>query len=281
MMRARTHGRWDVALAVLLCIGAATEASGQRPRQQASAPQTQPATTREVWVVETEQQATAKARAIVGLPDDPPATLSAEIAVLTEDNTPFLHGQITGRPVWHVAIAHWTLHLKSAPADEHDQYPRVFDLYIDPTNGRLLKAISRWPEGVPPVAPEPSAQSAEEQMPRSGQERYLAFPEVPPRVSLLQALDTVMKDGAGSPYLAKQILAHYVMQSWMGGEPRAVWAITLRGIPPIKPPDQGLSADALNHMRNIVDGQTGKWLGAGTCPQPETGAPAAAARGKG
>jgi hypothetical protein len=116
-------------------------------------------------------------------------------------------------------------------------------------------------------------------MPRSGLEKYVGFPDVAPRVRLLQALEIVMKKGGGNPYLAKQIVAHYVMQTWMGGKPRAVWAITLRGIPPIEPPDPGVSVDALNHIRNIVDGETGKWLGAGTCPQPETGAPPATAEG--
>jgi hypothetical protein len=253
---------------------AAPESLAQGGSQEPSAVQTQPPkkTGRDAWTVQTEQQAIAKAREIVGLPDGSPARLSAELVTLAEDNTPFLHDQIVGRPIWHVVIADWKLQLKSAPPGEEDQYSRVFDVFIDPTNGHLLKASSRWPEGVPPIAPEPSAKSAEEQMPRSGLEKYLAFPDALPRVDLLRALD-VVQNNVACPFLAKQIVAHYVMQTQMRGKPRAVWAITLRGIPPVKSPPPGVSVDALNHIRSIIDGETGKFLGAGTCPQPETGAP--------
>jgi hypothetical protein len=255
---------------------------GQSRAQEPATAQTQPVkkTGRDAWAIQTEPQAIAKAREIVGLPERSPARLSAELVTLAEDNTPFLRDQIVGRPIWHVVIAGWKLELKSARPGEEDQYSRAFDLLIDPANGRLLKASSRWPEGVPPIAPEPSAQSAEEQMPRSGLEMYLGFPDAPPRVDLLRALDIVQQKGEGDPFLAKQIVAHYVVQTRMGGKARAVWAITLRGIGPIKPPPPGVSEDALNHVRNIIDGETGKFLGAGTCPQPDTPAPDAQRGGR-
>jgi hypothetical protein len=241
-----------------------------------STAQSRPAETRAhpSWAIRHEQDAVSRAREIVGLPEESPPPMSAQLVTLAVDNTPFLHDRIEGRPIWDVVIADWRLKLESAPTNSRDQYSRVFDIFIDPTDGKLLKAVSRWPEGVPAVAPEPSAQSAEEQMPRSGREKYLGFPDGQARVTLLRALDIVMAEG-DNPLIAKQILAHYVMQTRMRGKPRPVWAITLRGIPPIKSPPPGVSVDALNHIRVIIDAETGKWLGAGTCPQPETGAPPA------
>ncbi len=277
MTWARVATMWCAVVGTVVSALASREASAQGPDQEPAAVQTRPSqkTAREAWAVQTEAQAVAKAREIVGLGTVSSPRLSAELTTLAEDNTPFLHGQLVGRPIWRVVIQGWRLQLTSAPPSDEDQYARMFDLLIDPRNGHLLKASSRWPEGVPTIAPEPSAASAEEQMPRSGLERYLGFPETPPGVSLLDALNAVLKEGEGNPLQAKQIIAHYVMQTRMDCKPRAVWAITLRGIAPLKPPPAGVSPDALNHVRNIIDANTGRFLGAGTCPQPDTGAPPA------
>ncbi len=260
-----------ITLGTLLCAMVAAELLAQSRPQEPSAVQTQPAkeAAREAWAVKTEEQAMAKAREIVGLPGRSPARFTAELVTLTEDNTPFLHDQITGRPIWHVVISDWKLELKSAAPAQEDPFSRTFDVFVDPTDGKLLKAASRWPENVPPVAPQPSARSAEEQMPRSDEERYHGFPDPPPRIDLMHALDIVHKDGSFSPYLAKQIIAHYVMQSTHGGKPRAVWAITLWGIPPFPSGYPGVPVDARNHIRTVLDAETGRCLFSSTTPQPE------------
>jgi hypothetical protein len=254
---------------------AAMHALAQGQPLSASSVQTQPAkqTGRQGWSIEAEQQAIAKAREIVGLPEGTAPKFSAEVTSLAEDNTPFLHDQVVGRPLWHVVIADWKLELKSAAPGEHDQFARVFDVFLDPRDGKLLKAVSRWPENVPPIAPQPSARSAEEQMPRSDDERYHGFPDPPPLIDLLHALDIVQRDGSPSPYLAKQIIAHYVMESTRGGKPRAVWAITLWGTPPFESSYPGVPVDARNHMRSVVNAETGKCLFSTTTPQPETPGP--------
>jgi hypothetical protein len=254
---------------------AARPASSQNGHPALPPAQSQPAiqTGRDAWTIQTEQQAIARAREIVGLPDRSPARLSAERVTLAEDNTPFLHEQIVGRPIWHIVIADWKLELKSAAPDEEDPISRTFDVFIDPTDGKLLKAASRWPENVPPVASQPSARSAEEQMPRSDEERYHGFPDPPPRINLVRALDIVHKDGSVSPYLAKQIVAHYVMQSTMNGKPRAVWAITLWGIPPLPSSYPGVPVDSRNHIRTVVNAETGRCLFSSTSPQPERAGP--------
>jgi hypothetical protein len=265
-----------IALGALLSAAAPTAVLGQGRTERPASAQSQPAkgTTREAWSIQTERQAIAKAREVIGLPEDAPAKFSGKVTTLAEDNTPFLHSQIEGRPIWQVVITGWQLDLKSAGPDEHDRFARVFDVFIDPTDGKLLKAVSRWPENVPTIAPQPSARSAEEQMPRSDDERYHGFPDPPPLIDLVRALDIVQRDGSSSPYLAKQIIAHYVMESTRGGKPRPVWAITLWGIPPFEASYPGVPVDARNHMRTVVNAETGRCLFSTTTPQPEKPGPA-------
>lgn len=219
------------------------------------------------WRVADEGQARTLARQILGLDDKAPPRLSAGLVTLHEDNTPFLHDHLVGRPLWHVKVAQWRLNLPSATEDAQDRFARTFDVYIDPKNGCLLKLVSRWPEGVPPIAPEPAARSAEEQM--SGAEKYHGFLESRPAVDFMRALDVVYKEGVGNPLVAKQIIAVCVERSAMNQKPRAVWAITLRGIGPLRAAYPGVPVDARNHIRNIVDASTGEWLCAGTSPQPQ------------
>ena len=281
MSSARTSMVWRTSLAGLVLALAARPTPAQSHPRERPAAQSQPAKQADgqSWTIQSEQQAISKARQIVGLPDRSAARVSAELVTLAEDNMPFLHNQVVGRPIWRAVIKDWKFELESAPPDEQDQYSRVLDVFIDPEKGRLLKAISRWPEGVPAIAPEPSSGSAEDQMSRSDSERYVGFPDFPPGVDLLRALDIIRKNGVAQPLAAPQIVAHYVLRSTMAGKARPVWAITLRGIPPIRPPLPGLPIDAFNHIRVILDPETGKWLCSTTTPQPETGAPPADAKG--
>lgn len=225
------------------------------------------------WVVRNEEQAIAKAREIIGVSERDIPNVTAKLVTLAEheDKTPFLHDQIIGRPIWQIVITKWKLRLPSAASDEKDLYERTFDIFVDPKNGHLLKILSRWPKGVPQIAPRPPADSAEEQLKNAGLEKYHRFPERKPTINFIEALDVVLKKGFGSPLYSKQILAHYVVRSEMRREPRRVWAITLHGIPPFEAMGgPGVPEDARNHMRNIVDAETGKWLCGHTSPQPIT-----------
>ena len=256
-------------------------AIGPRLYQQNSNEQSKGAEikSRATWRVENEQQAIAQVIEIAGVPEDLRSGMSGNLVTLAEDNTPFLSEQIIGRPLWQVVIQKWRLHLDSAIPGFEDRYERTFDVLVDPINGNILKIASRWPEGIPQMAPEPPAWSAQEQMGRSGLEKYHSFPQERAAITFLKALDIVLSEGVGSPLVAKQILGQYVVQSKMQGEPRPVWAITLRGIrilrsPPPPPPGAARSERlyVLNRMRNIVHAQTGQWLSAGISPQPILGA---------
>ena len=222
------------------------------------------------WVVPHKDQAVARVREIFGLPGHEDVATEAKIVLLAEDNTPFLSGQVIGRPVWHVVISDWKLQLKSAPPDAEDSYARTFDIFLGAEDGRLLKIVSRWPEGVPTIPPEPGPASYTDQMRRSGNEKYYDFPSEAPPIKFLDALDTVLRDG-GNALGAEQIVGQYVVWSRMGRDPKPVWAITLRDTQPFwEAAFPGVGISARNHMRHIVDAQTGKWICAGSTPQPTT-----------
>jgi hypothetical protein len=244
----------------------------QEPEQQDSKKQGKKVESedRSSWAVQNESQVIAKAREFLGVPHQDAPNVSAKLVTLAdhEDKTPFLHDQLIDRPIWQIVITKWRLRLKSATPKENDLYERTFDIFVDPRNGNLLKILSRWPKGVPPIAPRPPAGSATEQIRNSGLETYFRFPNTQPAISFLDALDSILKHG-GNPFVAKQILAHYVIQSEMGHKRRPVWAITLHGFPPFRARGgPGVPEDARNHMRHIVHAETGEWLGAGTSPQP-------------
>lgn len=262
--------RYVVLLTVLAALPTSV-AMGQEPLIERSAQSREWAKVvdRSNWPLQEMDQAIAKAREILGIADQMVLPSRAEVVVLAEDNTPFLSEQIIARPVWHVVISNWRLELKSAPPDVKDSYARTFDIFLDPLNGHLLKVVSRWPEGVRRIAPEPGADSYTKQMRRSGEERYHALPEEDPPISFLDALDGMFKGGENS-LLAEQMVGQYVTWSMMGRTPRPVWVITLRGTRPLwDSMYPGAAISARNHMRHIVDPKTGKWVCGSSTPQPE------------
>jgi|GEM_PF-1108567 len=261
------------AMAIMSLAALATSVTmGQEPMVEqsgASSEGTAKAEDRSNWALQEKNQAITRAWEILGVTNQTDLPANAEIVVLAEDNTPFLSRQIVGRPIWHVVISNWKLDLLSTPPDRADSYIRTCDILLDPRDGKLLSITSRWPGDVPPIAPQPGAASATAQMAGSGNEQYHGFPEEGPPISLSDALDAIQKAG-GNPLVAKQILGHYVVWSRMGDEPKPVWAITLRGISPIKAAYPGVSVDARNHLRYIVDPKTRRWICATTTPQPTT-----------
>jgi hypothetical protein len=222
----------------------------------------------ETWIVPNADEAISRTREILGVPESV-SQITAKQVTLTNDKTPFLHHEVEGRPLWKVEIRRWRLHLPSAPPRTKDQFSRTFDVLLDPITGNVLSITSQWPRHVPPIAPRPSAASAQDKMRRSGDEVYHAFAPAAPAISFTQALDAILRQGYGDVLVARQFVAHNVIQSRLGATPRPVWAITLRGIPPIRAAFPGVHVDARNHLRHIVDSETGEWICAGTSPQPD------------
>lgn len=197
---------------------------------------------------------------------------SAKETILATDDTPFLSAQFIGRPVWRVEFEQGSLKLKSAVPSFPDAYLRKFIVTIDKNTGRLIRVESKSEEKIRDIHPEPSPVSAENQM-RVGKEIYAGIPDVDPKIAFMDALDIVLAKGIGSPFLAREICGVYVIHSKMGSQPRPVWVITLRGLPPM--PLRGSSRDSVpvwqrNHMRNVVDALTGEFLLATSVPQPDS-----------
>jgi len=192
-----------------------------------------------------------------------------------KDNTPFIHDHIQGK-LWLVEIKNVRLKLKSAIPGYEDKYVRDFEALIDPNTGNFLKITSKYKGFAPEMRPEPNSAVAEKQLIGS-REKYLGFPQVQPNITFLDALNSVLIKGVGSPFLAKEIDGIYVMHSEMNAEPRPVWVITLRGIPPLElsgpmgaTPEEYMSPVwQMNHIRNIIDANSGEFLSASNIPQPE------------
>jgi hypothetical protein len=202
----------------------------------------------------------------VGVVGNPQLTKAAVVEI------PFLGKTVTGRPVWVVDVTNVVLRLKSATSDSGDPYSRKARILIDSETGQVLE-ICISVAGEQEVFPQPSMASAEEQMRNSG-ETYTGFPSDPPRTSLIDTLDAVLSNGIGSPFLAKEISAVYVNRSQVDGQITTIWAVTLNGIPPLKPHGRGaetIPLAQLTHIRNIVDARTGKVLNATTVPQVDVG----------
>jgi hypothetical protein len=198
---------------------------------------------------------------------------------VNDDNTPFLHAQINGKKnVWRVEFQNVRLKLKSAVPGFKDRYVRTFEVLIDPNSGHLLRIRSTFDGNDPNMRPEPPAVVAERHLSKA-KELYHGFPSEPAKMSLIDALDAIGAGGIGSPFLAKEIYAVYVLHSRRGAKIQPVWAVTLRGLPPrplkgkplplIDTPDEELSPVwQRNHIRNVVDANTGKVMFATSRPHP-------------
>lgn len=199
----------------------------------------------------------------LGLPEDTEAIIEepAEKTLLT-DRTPFLHDEFVRRAPVVVVFQNLKFVL---PSGISNKYVRTVRVYLDPKSGQVLKITTDWPNGETQIAPEPESQTATEQL-RSKKEIYHAFPMGAPTISLLDALDVIQSDGGGSKS-AKQIIARWVLWSRLGSDPKPMWVITLRGIPPVRP-HRDVHPDALNHLRYVVDPEKKKWITATTSPQP-------------
>ena len=263
------HWAGFAVVAVLVSVVGLGPATGCRPRPESAGGRGSVTPVQADWSVRNEEQVLARVAELSGLPQDLVQESVVKLVTVEEDNTPFLSEQIIGRSLWQVTTPKWKLQLPSAAPKYEDRYERTFVILVDPVNGSILKIASLWPQHVPGEPSEVPVRSAEAQMRNA--ERYHGFPPAEPAVTFLGAVDVVRRKGLGNPLVAKQIVAHYVMQSRMGGQPTAVWAITLRGIRIEVPAPQALTGEllpnpAVSRMRNIVDANTGEWLQANNVP---------------
>ena len=164
-----------------------------------------------------------------------------------------------------------SLSFKSASPNFRDAYKRRFAVLLDERTGQLISVISKFDGNDPDLREQPSGAAAELQL-EAGDEIYHGLPAEGPRLTFLSALEVVLNNGIGSPFLAKEIYGNDVLHSRGPSPQRAAWVVTLRGLPPI--PAHGPQGDSVpvwqrNHMRNVIDDATGTNLFATNSPQPE------------
>jgi hypothetical protein len=190
-----------------------------------------------------------------------------ELVTITDDQTPFLHVLINDRSIWHilfkqVPIAH--------PNNKDAMYYRDFSILLDSESGRLLRIYARKNESDSGILPLPPPAVAEQQMKNAGAEEYLGLPENIPKITFIEAIRNVF----GNPETALEIIAVYVIDKRMNHEPCPVWAIDLRGIPPVPTinpgGDEKVPVRQRNHFRTVIDAETGHQLFFNNVPQPES-----------
>ena len=219
------------------------------------------------WTLKDRTRSIERACTVVGVPASHMDSLDSVLVILNDDQTPYLNARLIGRPLWHVVIPNWRIALKSTGAAGRDQHTRTFDIHLDPVDGRVLKIKSRWPTGAVPVLTDLDALSAAQQMRRSGNEIYHGFPTESLKINFVDALDSIRQTGI-NPLDARQIIGRYVLHSRMGREPKAVWAITLRGVLP-RPRHRRKNSKRYAQHRYIIDAATGEWITATNTPDPK------------
>ncbi len=220
------------------------------------------------WNIKDQRAAIGQARRILDLPGNPSLPARAEVITVIQDNTPYLSEQVVSRPIWHVIIEKCRIVLPSEVNPVEDSYERTFDVLIDPRNGALLRISSRLPDGATPLPREASATVATEQLMNRGSERYHSFVPETPVMSFYEALVALVHDG-NQPLEAEQMVGQYIAWSMLGQKPKAAWAVTLNRITPFESAYPGIPVEARNHMRYIVDPDTGRLVCGTTTPQPE------------
>ncbi len=227
------------------------------------------------FIVRTAEEAIARALAYSGfstLRQCSVDTASVRLVVLDDDQTPWLHNELNGKKLWQVKVD-VTLELLvegQRPEDtlrRFDEESREFTIYLDPETGQILKMTSD-PGEYPHKPFKPPAEVGEWVL-GSWREKFVGFPEKPPKVTFLEALRMVI----GDPLAAKEIQVVYMLWSRFGSEPRPVWSIDLRGLdqPAVMPSHYAMKAnipvEQLNHMRTIVCAETGRHLWSTDLPQ--------------
>lgn len=220
--------------------------------------------------IETPAAAMAHAARLTGL-DTLTDQIQARPCTVGDDQpTPFLAQSLRGMACWEIEYREVSLKLAGSVPGFEDWRRREFVVRVSRSSGQLLSIVSPYRGDDPDFRPTPPAAVAEAQL-RGQDEQYTGLPDEAPRLNFLAALSVVLHKGIGSPFLAKEIQANYVMHLRGEGEPRAAWVITLNGLPPI--PVDGPHGDSIpawqrNHMRNVVDDATGVNLFGTNSPQP-------------
>ena len=111
----------------------------------------------------------------------------------------------------------------------------------------------------------PPASIAEKELYAVGDGKYNGFPDVMPKTSFFDALKEVIVDYRN----AVEITALYVNFSNFKIENKPIWDIHIYGFePPLSAGGREVPLNQRNHLRHVIDDETGKCLFAVGSPHP-------------
>jgi hypothetical protein len=199
--------------------------------------------------------------------------------LMEEEFLPFFNVSKTDQRNWRNDQPAWKFELpdlkESVKRGINFPYVRNINFTLNPHTEKLLKVQSSWPAGIPPIKPMPSPLEEESQM-LQVKERFTGLPDTALSIEFEAALKAVQESGPALPNSAKQIIAYLVIHSTIRYTDRPTWIIHTRGIIPFEPKmpvarhqtATSIPEDARNHVRHVVDAETGHWLFSDTTPQP-------------
>jgi hypothetical protein len=195
--------------------------------------------------------------------DESFAIASVESVSLSELQLPFLSHQLQDQTGIRIRFEPGKIKL---PGGFDDPYMRYFTIYLDADARQLLGVKSRLAERSPDIHDGPSVEEVETRL-RAAKQIYESFPLEAPKVSFMDALESVRAGSLSSPRDAQEIDGFYLMYKAGDQKPYPVWIIYLRGLPPMhmmrpfggpQPP-----VWTRNHTHSIVDAVTGKCIVSG------------------
>jgi hypothetical protein len=203
-----------------------------------------------------------------------------EAVSLKELNIPCLSPQLADKRGVRVKFAPGKMKWTPPMRGVNDPYVRYFTVYLDADGNQVLAITSRLEKRSPDIHDDPPPERTAVLLSQMS-EVYESFPTVDPKITFMEALDTVRARGVGYPPLAQEIDGYYVMESRLGRPAQPVWVINLRGLPRLPAPSIPARPDGKateykappiwqdNHLRNVVDAATGAWLFGTNSPGPE------------
>ena len=213
------------------------------------------------------EQAVAAAAADIGLKMYDARSVVVSKAAFGDESVPFLRESLKGKSVYRVVFKNIELAEASGNDEAFNSFIQTLVAFVSIETGRVVKVSSAWPVKCDRIADVPTC--AEEERQLGDSERYVKLAEKPPRTTLVKAI-TESRPWSQN---VMQIHAYHVLHTCNGHKNRPVWIVQIRGVEAIPTraridPNREMPDDAFNHLRNVIDSDTGEWLWADTIPQP-------------
>lgn len=194
--------------------------------------------------------------------------ITASQVTLSDQILPCIKSSMT-KNAWRITFENVSIKVKDGNRTVTNPYIKSLTVYLSSETGQVMKVVSP-PQGDPTVKSFPSPQVQEQQM-RCIFQVFVGLPKAAPKVTFMEAL----QQAEGGVANAKQIIAYYVIEKRTDPriEERAVWTIHLWGIPPLQlpapiseTPGKEVWVEPINHLRSIIDAETGQWYGSDNIP---------------